>query len=57
MSAKKDLTIVVKVQQNPNPRAHILLFKSNSPFKPKSVANKLLYKRNKKHRGGSDIFG
>jgi len=50
MSSKKSSKITIAVPQCPNPRAHILLFKNNTPFKPKSVPSKLLHQRNKKHR-------
>ena len=56
MSSRQEQKIVVNLQQNPNPRAHRLLFINNTPFKPKVVQNKLQYQRHNKHRG-RDIFG
>lgn len=50
MSSNQERKIVVKLQQNPDPRAHFMLFKSNTPFKPKVVPNKLRYQRRSKHR-------
>ncbi len=50
MNSKQERKIVVQLQQNPDPRAHYLLFKNNTPFKPKVVPSKLLYQRNNKHR-------
>jgi hypothetical protein len=50
MSRTEQRKIVIKLQQNPDPRAHFLLFKNNTPFKPKVVPSKLLYQRNTKHR-------
>jgi hypothetical protein len=50
MSRAEQRKIVIKLQQNPDPRAHFLLFKNNTPFKPKVVPSKLLYQRNTKHR-------
>jgi hypothetical protein len=57
MSSKQTRKIVVEMQQNPNPRAHLALFKSNTPFKPKVVPSKLLYRRNTKHRLQQNPFG
>lgn len=57
MSSKREQKIVVNLQQNPNPRAHIVLFKNNTPFKPKVVPSRLLYSRNIKHRGRENPFG
>jgi hypothetical protein len=42
--------IKLKIKQNPNPRAHRVLFDPNSPFKPKQVKSPLEYQRNPKHR-------
>lgn len=50
MSSKQERKIVVKLQQNPDPRAHFMLFKNNTPFKPKVVPSKLRYQRHSKHR-------
>jgi hypothetical protein len=57
MSSKQERKIVVQLQQNPNPRAHIVLFKNNTPFKPKVAQSRLLYQRNSKHRGRENPFG
>jgi hypothetical protein len=57
MSSNQVRKIVLEQPQNPNPRAHIVLFKNNSPFKPKVVSSKLLYQRNNKHRGRENPFG
>ena len=35
-------------------RAHNVLFKQNTPFKPKVVKSKVAYKRNPKHKGARD---
>ena len=43
------MKIVIKVPQKT--RAHFVLFAENTPFKPKRVESKGLYKRNKKHKG------
>jgi hypothetical protein len=42
--------------QHPNPRVHSLLFKTNTPFKPKVVPGRPAYQRNNKHRG-QDLQG
>jgi hypothetical protein len=44
------MKIKLKQKQNPNPRAHIILFQANSPFRPKQVKSPLEYQRNPKHR-------
>lgn len=44
------MRINVKLGQNPNPRAHLVLFAKNSPFKPKKVESKNVYQRQSKHR-------
>jgi hypothetical protein len=54
MRQKQEL-IVVAGKQHPNPRAHFLLFKSNTPFKPKVVQNKLRYQRQTKHKNSVDL--
>ena len=43
------MKIVVKIPHKT--RAHIVLFCANTPFKPKKVERKDLYKRNPKHKG------
>ena len=35
--------------EQPKHRAHLVLFKNNTPFKPKIVQSKVLYKRKPKH--------
>lgn len=42
--------------RHPNPRVHNLLFKTNTPFKPKVVLGRPVYQRNSKHRG-QDLSG
>ena len=37
-------------RQNPNPRAHIMLFQQNTPFRPKRVESKVQYRRKPKHQ-------
>jgi len=37
-------------EQRPNSRAHYSLFAMDTPFKPKSVKRKDLYKRKPKHK-------
>lgn len=46
----KNHKIRFKQKQNPNPRAHRVLFDEDTPFQPKVVASKLIYKRKPKHR-------
>jgi len=41
--------IVIKIPKKH--REHFVLFAQNTPFKQKVVESKLLYKRNKKHKG------
>ena len=43
------MKIVVKIPKKH--REHIILFCAGTPFKQKRVASKVLYKRNKKHKG------
>ena len=43
------LTIVVP-KQHPDPRVHSLLFKNNTPFKPKIELKSVLFKRHNKHK-------
>lgn len=54
MRQKQELIVVVE-KQHPNPRAHFLLFKNNTPFKPKVVQNKLRYQRHRKHKNSVDL--
>ena len=54
MSKKPNIVIVVNVK-HPNPRAHFLLFKNNSPFRPKQQKNQVLYRRHNKHRKQIDL--
>lgn len=49
---KHTLTFTIKA---PKTRAHYVLFSNNTPFKPKSVANKLQYKRQPKHKNNTEI--
>jgi len=50
----KKQTITVNFQR-PKTRAHFVLFEHNSPFKPKTVENKLAYKRRPKHKKVDDL--
>ena len=43
------MKIVIKVPHKT--RTHFVLFKEGTPFKQKVVESKVLYKRNKKHKG------
>jgi hypothetical protein len=52
---KDKLKIIVPVM-HPNPRVHYVLFKTNTPFKPKVVQNTNPYQRHSKHRG-QEKFG
>lgn len=54
MSKKPELVFIVE-EKHPNPRIHWLLFKNNSPFKPKQEKNRLLYQRHNKHRKSIDL--
>ena len=44
-------TIKFKIQQNPNPRAHLVLFQTNTPFRPRRVESRIVYQRKPKHQG------
>jgi len=44
----------IKIQQNPNPRVHKILFDTEANFKPKRVKLKNTYTRNPKHKKGID---
>jgi len=44
---KEILSFTIKA---PKTRAHYVLFSHNTPFTPKVVKDKTLYKRNPKHR-------
>ena len=39
-----------KLSKNPNPRAHLVLFQTNTPFRPKRVESKVQYRRKPKHQ-------
>ena len=39
-----------KRTRNPQPRAHRVLFDRDLPFRPKTEQNRVLYRRNTKHR-------
>ena len=39
-----------KRTSNPQPRAHRILFDRNLPFRPRTEQNRVLYRRNIKHR-------
>lgn len=56
MESRK-LKLKLPQKQNPNPRAHRILFDPNSPFKPKQVKSPLEYQRKPKHRnqGENDV--
>ena len=41
----------LKIPQNPNPRAHLVLFQTNTPFRPRQVESKTVYQRKPKHQG------
>jgi hypothetical protein len=43
------MKIIIKVK--PKHREHFVLFAQNTPFKQKVVESKVLYRRNKKHKG------
>jgi len=43
------MKIVIKLPKRH--REHFVLFAQHTPFKPKRVESKLLYKRNTKHKG------
>lgn len=45
---KKILSFIV---EKPKHRVHKVLFQNNTPFKPKVVKNKTLYRRQPKHKG------
>jgi len=47
-------TIKLKIEQNPNPRAHKVLFDDEYNFKPKRVKLKNTYTRKPKHSKGID---
>jgi hypothetical protein len=40
----------MKLPNTVKPRNHWMLFAAQSPFKPKTAANKKAYRRNSKHR-------
>jgi hypothetical protein len=44
-------SIVIPPTKSPKPRAHYMLFDKNLPFRPKTEQNRVLYKRNIKHKG------
>ena len=46
------MKIIIKVPKKH--REHFVLFAQNTPFKPKRVERKDLYKRNPKHKGARD---
>lgn len=50
MSVKSKHTIRFKQPQNPDSRAHLVLFVEGTPFKPKVVESKKKYVRKSKHR-------
>jgi hypothetical protein len=43
------MKIIIKVPHKT--RTHFVLFCKNTPFKQKVVESKVLYRRNKKHKG------
>ena len=49
---KEHLTFTVKALKT---RAHYVLFCNNTPFKPKTVENKLQYKRQPKHKNKPEV--
>jgi hypothetical protein len=49
---KQTLKLTIKA---PKTRAHYVLFSCNTPFKPKTVASKLQFKRQPKHKNKSII--
>ena len=51
---KEKLKLKLSVPRNPNPRAHLVLFEKDSPFKPKVVKSPLEFKRQPKHRNKGD---
>jgi len=51
----KNKILSFKIEQ-PKHRAHRVLFVENTPFKPKVVQNKTLYKRNQKHKGNRNEY-
>jgi hypothetical protein len=50
LTAEIEVKLILKLKQNPNPRAHFVLFAQNSPFRPKAVAVKNKFQRKPKHR-------
>jgi hypothetical protein len=44
----------MKLKNTVKQRNHYVLFAANSPFKPKTVANKKAYKRSGKHKNNTE---
>ena len=49
-SDRSTMKIVVKILQNPRPRAHRVLFDCNLPFRARVVKSQLEYRRQPKHK-------